>query len=145
MKDQIKLFRRVKCKAYLKEARDGVHIVLQKDGEPFYGKTVTGDNLVAYAVNSIGQHIADLSDFDGSGVEKVYRKRTEEQFNGCLVGYTYVDVKGKIGTDWESGLYSEYGYCYKYVTDRPKVGVVYFKNNSKRYVLPEDMEEVEDE
>lgn len=140
MKDQIKLFSHVKCKAYMEKARDGVSIQMCDAGldHPQTAKAVRyNDETHEY------DEIADLSGFDGSSVEKTYMQRVEAEFNGFVVGYRKLKVRGRIGTDWNDGPYgNEYGYCFKYVTDRPTVAVVYYKNNCKRYVLPEDMEEI---
>lgn len=143
----VKLFTKVHCRAYLANADDTVHITMYKEnGEPVTAKWVT-PNATAYAVKlneDTGEDVVikDLSEFDSDGVEKVYRKRVECEFDGFLVGYRRLNVKGIIGTDWYEDDYHSYGYCFRNITDRPKVGVVYFKNNCKRFVLPEDMEEV---
>lgn len=145
----IKIFTKVHCRAYLANADDTVHIVMYKEnGEFETANRVIDLNTTAYAVKlneDTGEDVVikDLSEFDGDGVEKVYRKRVECEFDGFLVGYRRLNVKGIIGTDWAEDDYHSYGYCFRNITDRPKVGVVYFKNNCKRFVLPEDMEEVE--
>lgn len=145
----VKLFSKVHCKAYMKKISDNVHIQFYNaDGTFCHDKTVTDykAKAIAYGFDEekLGQiELADLSEFDGESVEKTYRKRTECEFDGVVVGYTTISVKGRIGTDWnDSGYGQEYGFCFKMITDRPKVAVVYFKNNCKRYVLLEDMEEV---
>jgi hypothetical protein len=144
-----KLFTMVKCKAYLKKAHDGVYIGFEDEfGNPIMNKTVDSADAkaVAWKLNpdTLRQEkIKDLGDWCGDCVEKTYRERIEEEFTGCVVGYTKIKVKGRIGTDWEyDPYYGEYGHCFKEITECPKVAVVYFKNNAKRYVLPEDMEEV---
>jgi hypothetical protein len=144
-----KLFTMVKCKAYLKKAHDGVFIEFEdKYGIPIMNKTVDSPDAKAFAwkLNPdtlLHEVIKDLGDWCGDSVEKTYRERIEEEFTGCVVGYTRINVKGRIGTDWECDSYcGEYGHCFKEITEYPKVAVVYFKNNVKRYVLPEDMEEV---
>lgn len=143
----VKLFTKVHCKAYMANADDTVHIVMYKEnGEPVTAKWAN-QNATAYAVKlneDTGEDmvIKDLSEFDGDGVEKVYRERIECEFDGFLVGYRRLNVKGTIGTDWYEDDYHSYGYCFRNITDRPKVAVVYFKNNCKRFVLPEDMEGV---
>ena len=144
----VKIFSKVHCKAYMAVAHDGVHIqMFAGDGTYITEKRVeTYDTkAIAYRFDpEKGQdvEIADLSEFDESYVEKTYRERIECEFDGVLVGYRLLNVKGIIGTGWESCDYGEYGYCFKRITERPKVGIVYFKNNCKRYVLPEDMEEI---
>ena len=93
------------------------------------------------------EELADLSEFDGSYVNKTYRERIECDFDGFVVGFTKVDTKGIIGTDWESGDYEyikSHGYYFKTIKERPKVAVVYFKNNVKRYVLLDDLTYMED-
>ena len=140
----IKLFQKVRCGAYLKKISDGVHIRLYNgDGTEFEGKYPTKYDTRAYAYNTDGDRIADLSDFSGQSVEKIYRKRIEEDFEGFIVGYTRIEVKGIIGTDWNDNPHGgDFGFCFKEIREYPKVGVVYFKNNCKRYVLPEDMVEI---
>lgn len=145
----IKIFSKVHCKAYMKKTCDNVHIQFYNaDGTFCYDKVVTDykAKAIAYGFDEDKWEqveLADLSSFCGESVEKTYRERTECEFDGFVVGYTRIDVKGRIGTDWDDPEYgSEYGFCFKRITDRPKVAVVYFKNNMKRYVLPEDMEEV---
>ena len=144
-----KIFQKVHCKAYMKRIYDGVHIqFFNPDGTYCYDRTVKdyGCRAVAYrpsADSSQEEKIADLSEFDGSSVLKTYRERTECEFDGFLVGFTRILATARIGTDWMSDKYTpEHGFCFKHAEDYPKVGVVYFKNNMKRYVLPEDMEEI---
>lgn len=146
----VKLFSKVHCKAYMAKAHDTVRIQLfNADGTQCEDKVVRDYKCKAIAYkfdpNKLEDvEIKDLSEFDGDSVEKIYRERMECEFDGVVVGYTKIDVKGFIGTDWMTPEYgSEYGFCFKKITDRPKVAVVYFKNNMKRYVLPKDMEEVE--
>lgn len=143
---ETKIFQKVHCKAYMKRIYDGVHIqFFNSDGTFCYDRTVTDykARAVAYrpsADSSQEEEIADLSEFDGSSVLKTYRERTECEFDGFLVGFTRIVATARIGTDWSDPLYGEeYGYCFKNVEDFPKVGVVYFKNNAKRYVLEEDI------
>lgn len=137
MENKIELFTRVKCRAYMKKTRDGVAIHIEgPDGLPRTAKAVKYDNATHGYVE-----IADLSEYDGSSVEKTYAERVEAEFSGVVVGYRRLKVRGRIGTDWYDGPYGdEYGYCFKVTTDYPTVAVVYYKNNCKRYVLPEDME-----
>ena len=140
-----KLFVKVRCKAYLKKVSDGVRIELfNADGSTCFDKVVKEYACKAIAYDGSGKEIADLSDFFGESVRKVYRKRIECDFVGVVVGYTKVDVSGVIGTDWEDNPFTgEYGHCFKEITDRQKVAVVYFKNNCKRYVLLDDINEIE--
>lgn len=143
----MKIFQKVRCKGYVKKVYDGVYIqFFYPDGKFCYDKAVTDykARAVAYKVipeSSEPVEIKDLSEFDGNSVEKVWRKRVDADFTGVLVGFTTVNMSGYIGTDWETPDYSqEYGHCFKTVEKTAKVGVVYFKNNVKRYVLEEDME-----
>lgn len=138
----MKLFTKVHCKAYMKKISDGVYIALTDEN----GKSVSSpqEAKIAIACKSNGEIIKDLSDFDGDCVEKTYRQRTKKSFNGFLVGYTYIDVKGLIGTDYHEDCYHSYKFLSKDVTDKPKVAVVYFRNNCKRYVLLDDIEEYEE-
>lgn len=145
-----KLFVKVRCRAYMKKIKDGVFIVMYNpDGTVCQDKFMKSYNgkAVAYKTDYKKMEdgeIADLSEFCGESVEKVYRERTEETFTGVVVGYTTLKCKGLIGTDWNDSPYGgDFGYCFKNTTWAPKVAVVYFKNNCKRYVLPEDMEELD--
>lgn len=102
----VKLFSKVHCKAYMKKISDNVHIQFYNaDGTFCHDKTVTDykAKAIAYGFDEekLGQiELADLSEFDGESVEKTYRKRTECEFDGVVVGYTTISVKGRIGTDW---------------------------------------------
>lgn len=142
----IPLFTRVRCDAYLKRVKDGVHIVqYNSDGTLNTDKITRGHSGKAIAYKMDDHYndveIADLSGYCGECVDKTYRQRVEDKFIGFVVGYTRINVKGIIGTQWaDDPLFAKYGYCYKQITERPKVAVVYFKNNCKRYVLTEDME-----
>ena len=146
----MQLFKKVHCKAYLKKIKDGVYIqFFNPDGTYYNDRFVYDYNIKAIAYKTkldenmmnCDEELADLSEFDGSYVEKVYRERVECEFDGFVVGYTKINTKGKIGTDWDSGEYvREHGYCWREITERPKVAVVYFKNNCKRYVLLDDLE-----
>lgn len=144
-----KIFQKVHCKAYMKRIYDGVRIqFFNPDGTFCYDRAVTDYKVRAVAYrpsedSSQEEEIADLSEFCGESVLKTYRERTECEFDGFLVGFTRILSTARIGTDWMDEPYGrEYGFCFKHVEDYPKVGVVYFKNNMKRYVLPEDMEEI---
>ena len=138
------LFSRVRCRAYLKAAKDGIRMEMyDQHGNPTE-RLPNAKRIVALrwdASKSEKVELMDLSECDGTGVKKVYRKRVEAEFMGVVAGYKHIDVAGTIGTDWQDTPYSDgYAYFFKNITERPKVGVVYFKNNCKRYVLPEDME-----
>ena len=149
----MQLFKKVHCKAYLKKIKDGVYIqFFNPDGTYYNDRFVYDYNIKAIAYKTkldenmmnCDEELADLSEFDGSYVEKTYRERVECEFDGFVVGYTKINTKGKIGTDWDSGEYvREHGYCWREITERPKVAVVYFKNNIKRYVLLDDIEVIE--
>lgn len=146
----MKIFQKVRCKGYIKKIHDGMYIqFFYPDGKFCYDKAVTDYKARAVAYKLIPESsepvvIKDLSEFDGDSVEKVWRKRVEADFTGVLVGFTTVNMSGYIGTDWETPDYSrEYGHCFKVVEKTAKVGVVYFKNNVRRYVLEEDMEVIE--
>lgn len=146
----MKLFKKVHCKAYLKKIKDGVYIQFFNPDGTYYDDRFVYDydiKAIAYRTKfdekglNCDEEIADLSEFDGSSVEKIYRTRIEHEFDGFVVGYTKVDTKGRIGTDWDSGEYCrEHGHCWKEITERSKVAIVYFKNNCKRYVLLDDLE-----
>lgn len=149
MEHQPRLFSMVRCRAYMMKAKDTVHIeMFEKDGTRVDGKVVRSYGCKAYAYKLDpktyeGVEIADLSEFCGQSVEKTYRVRKEELFTGCVVGYTRLKVKGIIGTDWNDSPYGgDFGFCFKQTTENPKAAVVYFKNNSKRYVLLDDLEPI---
>lgn len=146
-KERPPLFSRVKCRAYLREKKDGIYIeVRDKDGKVISPNRVT-EPLSAYAVRydpwlEKPEIIADLSNWDGESVKKIYRERTEADFTGVVVGFKQIDRSGYIGTDWETPPYGrEYGHFFKEIDDRPEVAVVYYRNNKKRFVLLDDMEE----
>ena len=146
----MKLFDRVHCRGYMKVVKDGVRIQLyNSDGSFCSENTVTDLQAKAIAYKTVyddkgvpyESELEDLSEFCGQSVDKTYRERVEDSFNGVLVGITRVKVKGIIGTDWNDNHYgSEFGFCFREITENPKVGVVYFKNNCKRYVLLDDIE-----
>lgn len=139
----IKLFSMVKCHGYMEEAKDGITINLYDEN----GAPCGAESAVTAVATRWGdgkrerEEFADLSEFSGQTVEKTYYKRKEEEFIGCLVGYKRIVATGMIGT----GTYENFGQkdvncCIKKPKWNPKVGVVYYKNNAKRYVLEEDME-----
>ena len=141
------IFKKVHCRAYMKKAHDGIFIGFEDEyGTPVETKTVDNPDIKAFAwklnpETFRNEKIKELDEWCGDSVEKTYRERIEEEFDGFVVGYTRIKVKGRIGTDWEDHpYYGEYGHCFKTIEEYPKVAVVYFKNNSKRYVLPEDLE-----
>lgn len=147
----IKLFSMVKCKGYMRKAHDGTMIELYDGSGTLCMNMAKAVKAVAVRRNIHAEEhfdeVADLSDFCGESVEKTYYERVDEEFVGCVVGYKKIVVTGYIGTDtaYESCGYGDYQdrqYCFKKPKDKVKVGVVYFKNNCKRYVLEEDMEEV---
>lgn len=147
----IKLFHKVQCHAYMKKISDGVCIQVYKEDGTFYSNPPkvfkNNDKLIACGINPetrMSYEIKDLSSCDGDSVSKTYYERSEGEFKGVLVGYKHLCCQAQLGTDWGSGYDgSEYGYCFRYETSSPLVGIVYFRNNAKRYVLPEDMEDIE--
>lgn len=157
----MKIFRKVHCKAYMEKYWDGVALVCSETDYSGITKVVdkscwddnTGVKVIATKNwyehgGSLEEQIADLSNFEGESVEKSYRRRVEEPFDGFLVGITRVKVTGRIGTDYDDYI-SGFGKCdgfwhlFKEV-DMVPVGVVYFKNNAKRYVLLDDIEDIEE-
>ena len=145
----MKIFRKVHCKAYLQKCSDGVCLMCEKDNQPVGGNSWSEPITVkAYKYNyekSISEEIADLSEFDGGCVNKQYRQRKESEFDGFLVGVTNVVTSGKLGTDSDWNPY--HGDIFHLTKEKytEKVGVVYFKNNARRYVLLDDIEELEHE
>lgn len=154
----MKIFQKVHCKAYLKKYHDGICLNCweEKGNEDFLmshpavgssWKNPIRVTAVKTEYTSKGyetKEIADLSGFEGETVEKQYRIRVEEEFDGFLVGITRITVTGRIGTDMTMHPYNMNGdleeiYHLTKDTDKQKVGVVYFKNNAKRYVLLDDM------
>lgn len=138
----MKLFTKVHCKAYMKKTSDGVHIkIYDKSGNPTQNRR-DWDSAFGYKNET---QLADLSGWCGESVEKEYRERVEKSFNGFLVGYTRINIKGEIGTDLTYDFRGgENRIVFKEITEKPKVAVVFFKNNCKRYVLLDDLEEYED-
>lgn len=138
----MKIFTKVHCKGYLKKTSDGVHIrIYDKLGNPSQSRR---DWYSAFGYKNDTQ-LADLSGWCGESVEKEYRIRVDKSFNGFLVGYTRVNIKGEIGTDLTYDFRGEENrIVFKEITHKPKVAVVFFKNNCKRYVLLEDLEEYEE-
>ena len=152
-----KIFLKVHCKAYLKRINDGVYLncfLVDEIGcwkRPATGNSWRDTNVKVEAVrreykDGIWQEnkIADLSGFEGETVDKTYRERIEEEFDGFLVGFTRITTTGKIGTDMTMLPYNMNGdleevYHLTKETKQERVGVVYFKNNSKRYVLEDDI------
>lgn len=167
-----KIFCKVKCNAYLKKESDGIRLECVKRipyefagksdylEEPAQGNAWGMDEDISVkavqAIYTNGEYesvlLKDLSDFEGSSVLKTYYQRREEPFTGWLVGYTNIITSANIGTSSSEAHFSDemYGSAdreWKHLTKDPhytKVGVVYFKNNSKRYVLPEDIEYIEE-
>lgn len=82
-------------------------------------------------------------------IDKQYRIRVEKEFDGFLVGTTSIVISRKMGTDnykynvnMNDNL-NDAHHLIKY-NNKEKVGVVYFKNNVKRYVYLDDMEVIEE-
>ena len=156
----MRIFQKVHCKAYLKKHHDGICLSPYEDmdfGEmPVQGSS--WDHMVKVKATQLlyengrweTKEIADLSGFEGESVEKQYRIRVEEEFDGFLVGITHIVTTGRIGTDMTMHPYNMNGdleevFHLTKETDKEKVGVVYFKNNAKRYVLLNDIRGEEDE
>ena len=149
-----KLFVKVKCRAYMRKIKDGVYIQgFNPDGSMITNgrnRFNYGDKLIAYGKGPNWEEdfqdveLKDLSSCEGDSVTKKYRERIEEEFTGVVVGYTTVKCEGLLGTDWYDESYSdEFCFIFKETTYAPKVAVVYFKNNCKRYVLLDDLEVLE--
>ena len=131
----------------MQKTHDGIFIGFEDAfGNAVMTKTVKDADIKAFAwkfnpEKNRHEKIKEFDEWCGDSIEKTYRERIEEEFTGFVVGYTRIKVKGRIGTDWNGDpYYGEYGHCFHTVEEYPKVAVVYFKNNCKRYVLPEDME-----
>lgn len=154
----MKIFQKVHCVAYLKKYSDGVHLECSKvyEDDSFKMEQHVDGNSWSEPIKVIAvkdeykdgkwtqTEITDLSNFEGESVEKEYRVRVEEEFDGFLVGITHITTNGRIGTDMSYRLYNMDGdmaevYHLTKETEQKKVGVVYFKNNAKRYVLLADM------
>lgn len=152
----MKIFQKVHCRAYLKKHQDGIRLDCW-DGDDDFKIPANGsswDHIITvkamqswYKNGKWGEsEIADLSGFEGEYVDKQYRIRVEEEFDGFLVGITRIVTAGIIGTDTNMMPYNMRGdleevYHLFKETNKEKVGVVYFKNNVKRYVLLDDMRE----
>ena len=151
----MKIFQKVHCRAYLKKHHDGIRLDCW-DGDDDFKIPANGsswDHIITvkavqswYRDGKWGEsEIADLSGFESESVDKQYRIRVEEEFVGFLVGITYITTTGRIGTDMTMMPYNMNGdlkevfHLFK-ETNKEKVGVVYFKNNAKRYVLLDDMD-----
>lgn len=145
----MKIFQRVRCKAYLKKVKDGVMLNCTDGGNPVRGNA-WDHPISVFAIRGNFPNIEEmnLSAFKGEAVDKTYRERVEENFSGFLVGITYIVTAGKIGTDTSVNVPIDMNTSLIYYltkkTHSEKVGVVFFKNNAKRYVLPEDIEEEEE-
>ena len=156
----MKIFQKVHCKAYLKKEWDGISLVCTKNTDlaniggfsrfPAAGSSWREDEDISVTATQMVyengkwdiKDIKNLSSFEGEYVDKRYRKRIEEEFDGFLVGITYITTTGRIGTDCSDFLYYDCVETRKHLTKethQEKVGVVYFKNNAKRYVLLDDM------
>lgn len=160
----MKLGDKVHCKAYLQKYSDGVYLetwdrISAGDfgyiDEPAKGSAWSHAITVKAHKNEYtsdgwkNKEIADLSDFEGNTVPKEYRRRVEEEFNGVFVGFTYIVIRGQIGTDMTMHPYNMNGdleevYHLIKHTEKEKVAVVYFKNNAKRYVPIDDMQRKEE-
>lgn len=145
------IFTKVHCTGYLRKAHDGICMVAyNKHGLPVRDLN-DAKKILAVKMNlddsgyNNQEILADLSECVGDSVHKVYRERVAEEYDGFLVGYTRINCEGEIGTDMDysltdtDGNVEEYYHFFKRVTYKPKVGVVYYRNNSKRYVLAEDI------
>ena len=145
----MKIFRKVHCKAYLEKYSDGVCLYCEQNNMPtqanHWDEQIIVKAMKYDSEKNKTEEIADLSEFCGETVSKQYRRRIESEFDGFLVGITHIVTSGEIGTD--SDYHPYYGEFYHLTkrTKSEKVGVVYFKNNAKRYVLLSDIEEVKNE
>lgn len=154
----MKIFKKVHCKAYLKKEWDGISLVCKKHANfggfpsesPAEGRSWGEDEDISVTATQMVyengkwdiKDIKNLSSFEGESVDKTYRKRIEEEFDGFLVGITNITTTGRIGTDCDDFLDYDCVITRKHLTKethQEKVGVVYFKNNAKRYVLLDDM------
>lgn len=155
----MKIFQKVHCRAYLKKYSDGIRLDCWDGDDVFkipakgssWDHTITVKAMQSWYRNGEWgeSEIADLSGFESGSVDKQYRIRVEEEFDGFLVGITHIITTGRIGTDTTMVPYNMNGdleevYHLFKETDKEKVGVVYFKNNAKRYVLLDDMRGEED-
>ncbi len=167
-----KIFCKVKCNAYLKKESDGIHLeCVKRTPYEFAGKSDyleepaqgnawgMNENISVKAVQAIytnGEYesvlLKDLSGFEGESVLKTYYQRKEEPFTGMLVGYTNIITSANIGTSHSEvhlsdEVYGSFDRELKYLTNEPHyttVGVVCFENNPTQYVLPEDIEYIEE-
>lgn len=160
-----KIFVKVKCKAYLKKESDGIFLNCTKrthyefngkdcyNEEPAKGNAWNMDeDIRVVAMQNVYENgrwetreLKDLSEFEGGSVVKTYRHRVEENFTAFVVGYTQIITSADIGTSYSEMHVDCYDREWIHLTKDShytKVAVVYFKNNMRRYVLPEDIEEV---
>lgn len=131
----MKLFQKVKCKGFYKKVKDGIWVHLDKT------------TCTAYAMNS------NLVDIDNDGtmeadidcVEKTYYEHKEANFNGVIVGFKDLVVKGYLDVNYQDpvdvgvGVMPEKFYVEKRPKEVVKCAIVYYANNMKHYVPLDDI------
>ena len=132
----MELFKRYRCKAYMRKADDGARIEIRDPNTLDLDKA----KIVLGTYYEDGEaKVKDLSSCEGETIPKSYYERKETEFEGFLVGTKKINVRGVIGTDSDG----DRRFFFKDITEKEEVGIVYFRNNGKRYVLLDDMEMME--
>ena len=139
---KMELFKKYKCKAYMKQGGNGARM----ETRPVDGMPIEEAQVVLGTYYENGElKTKDLSECCGETIPKTYYERVEKEFEGFLVGTKKITVSGIIGTDTEQDEYAgERKFFFKETINAPMVGIVYFRNNGKRYVMLEDMELIDE-
>ena len=134
------MFRKVRCRAYMRKVNDGRCITVipgdqTESGEPAYFYT---DN------NLRSEREVPPEDWGGGNFVKTYYERTEKEFSGIVIGMKMVALKAKLFCDTNFGYDgSERDYVGKNITEQVKVAVVAYRCNRTRLVAMDDFEIME--
>jgi len=125
----MKLFEMVKCNGYLNKAKDSIWIEILSEKD-------TPDNIPDFCIWKNGK----AEDNDVEDIEKTYFELKEKVFNGFIVGYKDIIIKGILGASYEEPEYGrDYIRLYKEPKEIIKCAIVYYGNNRKRYVPVENI------
>ena len=129
------LGKKVSCKGYYKQVRDGVHI--ECFDEDNVNRAIS-DKPTAKAYSYDKNGTAMQLEFQGDGIEKTLRELTEISFDGVCVGETVLPIKEYLYSDTSyHPTGEEFGFIGKQITQTCECYVIYYANNKKRYV-PKD-------
>lgn len=131
------MFRKVRCRSYMKRINDGRYIEVIPGSE-----TESGRSSYFYIDNKAAkEREVPIEDWGGGGFVKTYYELTEKEFIGIVIGLKMITVKAELFCDTAYGYEgSERDYVGKEPVEKAQVAVVAYGCNKTRLVPLDELE-----